>query len=190
MRIDGVPPTLLGVSVDAQDGAPCVGGDGAALVWSVPEAADPTLSHFTVAVYDEAHHTEVEIASPVPVDAARTSAFIDVLATEGAVLRFVVGAVGVAGLRAERAMLCVVDRSPPLPGMVAVPSGASVGGGAFAHDADAPLSLCFDGLSTRTSRRSSTRCSSAAPTRRAPTRWPSSVRCSTLLTKAAAWRRR
>ena len=71
----------LGVSVDGQDGAPCVvSGDGAALVkWSVPEAADPTLSHFTVAVYDEAHHTEVEIASPVPVDAARTSAFIDVL---------------------------------------------------------------------------------------------------------------
>ena len=38
MRIDGVPPTLLGVSVDgAQDGAPCVvSGDGAALVrWSL-----------------------------------------------------------------------------------------------------------------------------------------------------------
>ena len=44
------------------------------------------------------------------------AAFVDVFAAEGTRLRFVVGAVDSAGLRAERSLVCLVDRSPPAAG--------------------------------------------------------------------------
>ena len=74
------------------------------------------------------------------------AAFVDVFAAEGTRLRFVVGAVDSAGLRAERSLVCLVDRSPPAAGYVTVPSGFTLGADTYAHDVAAPLKMCFNGF--------------------------------------------
>ena len=61
-------------------------------------------------------------------------------------LRFVVGAVDSAGLRAERSLVCLVDRSPPAAGYVVVPSGFTLGADSYAHDVAAPFKMCFNGF--------------------------------------------